>query len=77
MRNSWNGGANDNWLPAQVPVQSVARATCRCTWVSTRVTCRHYLLAITFTACDGYFARFAGQDHAQPPLLDERRPRRH
>lgn len=44
MHNSWNGGANDNWLPAQV--RSVrCRATCRSRWVSTRVvTC-------PFTTC--------------------------
>lgn len=58
MHNSWNGGANDNWLPAQVPFSPLqGNVPVTMGFYTRRDLPIHYLLADTLTVCDGYFAR--------------------
>ncbi len=52
----WNGGANDNWLPARVPFSPLREQRARSRWVSTRDLPIHRHVLV----CDGYFARCLG-----------------
>ncbi|WP_122443658.1 phospholipase C [Mycobacterium attenuatum] len=61
MHNSWNGGANDGWLPAQAassPLQGNVAVTMG--YYTRRDLPIHYLLADTFTVCDGYYCSLLG-----------------
>ncbi|TXB91178.1 phospholipase C, partial [Mycobacterium tuberculosis] len=61
MHNSWNGGANDNWLPAQVPFSPLqGNVPVTMGFYTRRDLPIHYLLADTFTVCDGYFCSLLG-----------------
>jgi phospholipase C len=55
MHQSWNNGANDGWLPAQVsnsPIQGNVPAPMG--YYTRKDLPIHYLLADTFTICDQY-----------------------
>ncbi len=54
MHNSWNGGANDNWLPAQANTRTGPYVPMTMGFYTRRDIPIHYLLADTFTICDGY-----------------------
>jgi len=61
MHKSWNGGANNNWLPAQVgnsPLQGNVPATMG--YYSRKDIPVHHLLADAFTICDGYHCSLLG-----------------
>ncbi|WP_408632295.1 alkaline phosphatase family protein [Mycobacterium basiliense] len=61
MHEAWNGGANDNWLPAQAAVSALPGNTPVTIGYYTRQDLPiHYLLADTFTVCDGYFCSLLG-----------------
>ncbi|WP_425518476.1 phospholipase C [Mycobacterium spongiae] len=61
MHNTWNGGANDNWLPAQsqsgIPGGNVPATMGFYTRSDLPI---HYLLADTFTVCDSYHCSLLG-----------------
>ncbi len=71
MHNSWNGGANDNRLPAQVHQSVAGQRAVTMGFYTRRDSPIHYLPVDTFTSATVIFAA-AGRDHAQPALLDER-----
>jgi len=54
MHNSWNGGANNGWLPAQAVTRSVADTPATIGYYTRKDIPIHYMLADTFTICDGY-----------------------
>ncbi|WP_099288732.1 phospholipase C [Mycobacterium persicum] len=60
MHQSWNGGANDNWLPAQARTRSVANVPAVMGYHTRQDIPVHYLLADTFTLCDKYFCSVLG-----------------
>ncbi|QUR69812.1 phospholipase [Mycobacterium spongiae] len=64
MHDSWNGGANDNWLPAQVGHSPVVPPNGNVPVTMGYLTRKdipiHYLLADTFTVCDRYFSSVLG-----------------
>ncbi|GJO52245.1 phospholipase C 4 [Mycobacterium marinum] len=63
MHKSWNGGANDNWLPAQVghsPVPNGGNVPVTMGYLTRKDIPIHYLLADTFTVCDRYFSSVLG-----------------
>ncbi|QUR69827.1 phospholipase [Mycobacterium spongiae] len=61
MHDAWNNGANDNWLPAQAAVSPLQGNTPAAMGYYTRQDLPiHYLLADTFTVCDGYFCSLMG-----------------
>ncbi|CKS63972.1 phospholipase C 3 plcC [Mycobacterium tuberculosis] len=57
---SWNGGANDGWLPAQARTRSVANTPVVMGYYARPDIPIHYLLADTFTICDQYFSSLLG-----------------
>ncbi|ORA21294.1 phospholipase C [Mycobacterium angelicum] len=61
MHKSWNNGANDGWLPAQVGNSPVNGNVPVVMGYYTRKDIPiHYLLADTFTMCDQYFCSVLG-----------------
>jgi phospholipase C len=61
MHQSWNNGANDGWLPAQVsnsPIQGNVPAPMG--YYTRKDLPIHYLLADTFTICDQYHCSLLG-----------------
>jgi phospholipase C len=60
LHNSWNGGANDNWLPAQAQTRSVAHTPTVMGYYTREDIPVHYLLADAFTLCDQYFCSVLG-----------------
>ncbi|MDC8982846.1 phospholipase C [Mycobacterium marinum] len=61
MHNAWNNGGNDNWLPAQAAVSALQGNTPVTMGYYQREDIPiHYLLADTFTICDGYFCSLIG-----------------
>ncbi|KZS70533.1 phospholipase [Mycobacterium kansasii] len=60
IHQSWNGGANDNWLPAQARTRSAANTPATMGYHTRRDIPIHYLLADTFTVCDHYFCSVLG-----------------
>ncbi len=63
MHDSWNGGANDNWLPAQIGHSRVphnANVPVTMGYHTRKDIPIHYLLADTFTVCDRYFSSVLG-----------------
>ncbi len=77
---SWNGGASDGWLPAQVPFSPLQdNVPVTMGFYTRRDLPRHHLLADVH-GLRRLFCSLLGRTHAQPAaLLDERldRPRRH
>lgn len=63
MHQSWNGGANDNWLPAQAQSRSVANVPATMGYYTRQDIPVHFLLADTFTICDRYFCSVIGPTH--------------
>lgn len=57
---SWNGGANDGWLPAQARTRSVANTPVVMGYYARPDIPIHYLLADTFTICDQHFSSLLG-----------------
>ncbi len=51
---SWNGGANDNWLPAQANTRTGPYVPMTMGYYTRQDIPIHHLLADTFTICDGY-----------------------
>jgi phospholipase C len=60
MHQSWNGGANDNWLPAQALTNSQAHTPTGMGHYTRKDIPVHYLLADAFTLCDRYFCSVLG-----------------
>ncbi|SON62098.1 Phospholipase C 1 [Mycobacterium simulans] len=61
MHESWNGGANDNWLPAQVSASPVVGNVPVTMGYHTRKDIPiHHMLADTFTVCDRYYCSVLG-----------------
>ncbi|MCV6987018.1 phospholipase C [Mycobacterium shinjukuense] len=60
MHDSWNGGANDNWLPAQARTRSGAIVPTTMGYHTRADIPIHYLLADAFTLCDRYFCSVLG-----------------
>ncbi|HWS94013.1 MAG TPA: phospholipase C [Mycobacterium sp.] len=60
LHNTWNGGANDNWLPAQAQTRSVAHTPTVMGYYTRDDIPIHYLLADAFTICDHYFCSVLG-----------------
>lgn len=54
MHLAWNGGANDNWLPAQATTRAGPYVPLTMGYYTRQDIPIHYLLADTFTICDGY-----------------------
>ncbi|BBX72952.1 phospholipase C [Mycobacterium shinjukuense] len=54
MHRAWNGGANDNWLPAQAVTRAGPYVPMTMGYYTRQDIPIHYLLADTFTICDGY-----------------------
>ncbi|BBX97123.1 phospholipase [Mycobacterium lacus] len=54
MHLAWNGGANDNWLPAQATTRTGPYVPMTMGYYTRQDIPIHYLLADTFTICDGY-----------------------
>ncbi|OSC37334.1 phospholipase C [Mycobacterium decipiens] len=55
MHLSWNGGANDNWLPAQATTRAGPYVPMTMGFYTRQDIPIHHLLADTFTVCDGYY----------------------
>ncbi|WCS21077.1 phospholipase C [Mycobacterium marinum] len=60
LHDSWNGGANDNWLPAQARTRSAANIPATLGYHTRDDLPIHFLLADTFTVCDHYFCSVIG-----------------
>ncbi|KAA1252243.1 phospholipase C [Mycobacterium simiae] len=60
MQESWNGGANDNWLPAQAKTRSVGNTPTVMGYYTRKDLPVHYLLVDAFTVCDHYFGSLLG-----------------
>lgn len=60
MHESWNGGVNDNWLPAQAKTRSAAHTPTVMGYYTRQDIPIHYLLADAFTVCDRYFCSVLG-----------------
>jgi phospholipase C len=60
LHSSWNGGANDNWLPAQAQTRSVAHTPTVMGYYTRQDLPVQYLLADAFTICDRYFCSVLG-----------------
>ncbi|QUR68081.1 phospholipase C [Mycobacterium spongiae] len=60
MHESWNGGANDNWLPAQANTRLGPFVPMTMGYYRREDIPIHYLLADTFTVCDHYFSSLLG-----------------
>ncbi|QLL05077.1 phospholipase C [Mycobacterium vicinigordonae] len=60
VHDTWNGGANDNWLPAQAATRSAAHTPTTMGYHTRRDIPIHYLLADAFTVCDRYFCSVLG-----------------
>ena len=60
LHNSWNGGANDNWLAAQAQTRSVAHTPTVMGYYTREDIPVHYMLADAFTLCDRYFCSVLG-----------------
>ncbi|MCV7076269.1 phospholipase C [Mycobacterium szulgai] len=60
MHQSWNGGANDQWLPAQTTVDAGAHTPTVMGYYTRRDIPVHFLLADAFTLCDQYFCSVMG-----------------
>ncbi|QUR69781.1 phospholipase [Mycobacterium spongiae] len=54
QHNSWNNGANDNWLPARVGTLPDANVPIVMGFYQRRDLPVHHMLADTFTICDSY-----------------------
>jgi phospholipase C len=54
MHTSWNGGANDQWIPGQATTRSGANSPMTLGYYTRADLPIHYMLADTFTLCDGY-----------------------
>lgn len=54
MHHSWNGGANDNWLPGQAETRTAPYVPMTMGHYTRKDIPIHYLLADTFTMCDNY-----------------------
>lgn len=52
MHESWNGGVNDNWLPAQAKTRSAAHTPTVMGYYTRQDIPIHYLLADAFTVCE-------------------------
>ncbi|MCV7197822.1 phospholipase C [Mycobacterium angelicum] len=60
MHLSWNGGACDNWLPAQARSRSVANTPVTMGYHARQDLPVHFMLADTFTVCDKYHCSVLG-----------------
>ena len=60
MHESWNGGANDGWLPAQAQTQSEANTPLTMGYHTRQDIPIHYMLADAFTLCDHYHCSLLG-----------------
>ncbi|WP_197717904.1 phospholipase C [Mycobacterium basiliense] len=60
LHQSWNGGANDNWLPAQARTRSAPNVPLTMGYHTRDDIPIHFLLADTFTVCDRYFCSVLG-----------------
>ena len=57
---SWNGGANNNWLPAQAAGHTQANTPTTMGYYTRSDIPIHFLLADAFTICDRYFCSVLG-----------------
>ena len=60
MHDSWNNGAMNNWLPAQVSSLSAANVAVIMGYYTRQDIPIHYMLADTFTICDNYHCSVLG-----------------
>lgn len=60
LHQSWNGGANDNWLPAQARTHAQPQVPMTMGYHTRKDIPIHYLLADAFTICDRYFCSVLG-----------------
>lgn len=60
MHEAWNGGANDNWLPAQAEERGAPYVPMTMGYYTRQDIPIHYLIADTFTICDGYYSSLLG-----------------
>ncbi|OBK26833.1 phospholipase [Mycobacterium asiaticum] len=60
LHSSWNGGANDNWLPAQATTRSAPNVPAAMGYHTRQDLPIHYLLADSFTLCDRYHCSVLG-----------------